>query len=81
MAKAIKGVVNRIAPIVGFKIKVQERGRTKLQDLLSNKTYGQGPSVGELTAIHANKLATKLRIAWPGIYSMSQCATLVTLEE
>ena len=45
------------------------------------RTYEQGPSVGELTAIHANKLATKLRIAWPGIYSMSQCATLVTLEE
>jgi hypothetical protein len=45
------------------------------------RTYGQVPSVAELTANHANKLATKPRIAWPGIYSMSQCATLVTLGE
>ena len=48
MAKAMKGVVDRIAPIVGFKIKVQEREGKKLGDLLSNKNLWAGSRCGRV---------------------------------
>ena len=37
LAKGLRGVVDRLAPMLGFKIKIQEKGGTKLQDLMSNK--------------------------------------------
>ena len=50
--EAINEVVDRIAPIVGFKIIVQDRGETKPRDLLSNKNLGAETKCG-------NKLAGK----------------------
>ena len=59
LAKAVKGVVDRIAPIIGYKIKVQERGGTKLQDLLSNKNLWAGSKCGRVDCTPCKQTGNK----------------------
>ena len=42
----LKGVADRLAPLVGFKMRVTERGGTKLSSLLSNKNLWSGMECG-----------------------------------
>ena len=59
LAKSLKGVLERIAPILGFKVRVQERGGTKLQDMLSNKNPWKGAKCGRTDCYPCKQVTEK----------------------
>ena len=46
LQKSMKGVLDRLAPMLGFRVRVTEKGGTSLSDLLSNKNLWKGEPCG-----------------------------------
>ena len=46
LAKGVRGVLQRLEPLLGFRVKVQEKGGSKLQSILSNKHIWKGGKCG-----------------------------------
>jgi hypothetical protein len=70
LQKCMKDVLDRIAPMMGFKVRVTEKGGSTLGSLLSNKNLWRGSPVGERNVELVLKMMKRKNHVPPGTLSM-----------
>ena len=62
LAKEIKGVMGRITPMLGARMKVVERGGRNYREYYPTKIHGKVPNVEDQTATHVTRPVSMSRI-------------------